>query len=92
MGPFAEMQLPEEVRKGRVGEMNSSGLTRWPLVLRDGQEGKSTWQLDGWTWSLGLGQEVWAGAVRPETFAVIWRGYAQSKAQSPGSGPRMWPS
>ena len=72
--------------------MNSSGLTCWPLVLRDDQERKSTWQLDGWTWSLGRVQKVWAGAVSPETLTVIQRGCIESKAQSPSSGPRMWPS
>lgn len=41
---------------------------------------------------MGLVQEVWAEAVRPETLAVIRRGCVESKAQSPGSGPRMWPS
>ena len=61
--------------------MNSSGLIRWPLVLRDSQEGKATWRLDGWAWSLGLVQEVWAGATSVE-----------SKAQSPRSGPGVWPS
>ena len=64
-----------------MGEMNSSGLTRWPLVLRDGLEGKATWRLDGWAWSLGFVQEVWAGATSVE-----------SKVQSPRSGPGVWPS
>lgn len=50
-------------------------------------------QLDGWTWSLGLVQEVWAEAVRPETLAVIRRGCVESKAQSPSAqGPGCGPA
>lgn len=80
---------PRGSEEGKVGEINSSGLTRWPLVLRDCQGGKSTWQLDGWTWSWDCKRSAGAEArdTRSHPERLCWE-----QLVSPGSGPRMWPS
>lgn len=78
-GPLQKCGSQKEERKLRVAEMNGSGLTPWCLVLSDGQEGMTTWRLDGWIWSSGPAQEVWAGAVSLEGHVIIQRGCVESK-------------